>query len=91
VRLAGGQARPLGLEAVVRSIKEKVEAFEARLIRDALRECEGNVSATARLLDMPNRTLVAKIHKHGLVPDRFRPKKLRTGGYSPNLRSGRGK
>jgi DNA-binding NtrC family response regulator len=48
------------------SLRDKVQAFEASLIRDALARNEGNRSAAARELSVSRVTLLDKIAKYGL-------------------------
>ncbi len=45
---------------------EQVEALEKRLIREGLKSCNENRSETARLLQIPRKTLLAKIKKYEL-------------------------
>jgi len=49
------------------SFNEHVEAFEKHLIMLGLRHCEGNQSATARLLDMSRQTLIMKMKRFDLL------------------------
>jgi DNA-binding NtrC family response regulator len=46
---------------------ERVSAFEARLIREALAKTAGNQTKAAALLKIPRRTLTNKIHALGLA------------------------
>ncbi len=46
--------------------KERVKAYETRLILDALARAEGNQTKAAQLLRMPVRTLVYKIKAYGI-------------------------
>jgi DNA-binding NtrC family response regulator len=48
---------------------DRVAAFEARLIRDALAKTAGNQTKAATLLKIPRRTLTNKIHMLGLTQD----------------------
>lgn len=45
---------------------------EAEHIREALIEAQGNVSATARLLDVPHRTLCRRMAALGIGADSYR-------------------
>jgi DNA-binding NtrC family response regulator len=46
--------------------KDQMDAYEARLIAEAIERTAGNQRAAARLLRMPYRTLVRKVKKYGL-------------------------
>ncbi|RVU14230.1 sigma-54-dependent transcriptional regulator [Methylobacterium oryzihabitans] len=50
----------------VQPLAARVEAFERDLIRQALRQAQGNVAEAMRLLDLPRRTLNEKMQRHGL-------------------------
>ncbi|MDO4793790.1 MAG: sigma 54-interacting transcriptional regulator [Filifactor alocis] len=56
-------------EAQISSLKEMVEKYEKHLICRALRKQEWNVSATARLLDVPRQTLQRKMYKYDISAD----------------------
>jgi two-component system response regulator AtoC len=60
--LAGGAGRP----AVVRDLRRELEDVEKRLITEALEANAWNQSRTAEALNMPRRTLVFKIRRHGI-------------------------
>ncbi|TLS36483.1 sigma-54 interaction domain-containing protein [Pseudalkalibacillus caeni] len=47
-------------------LKKEVARFEAKLIKEALRKTDGNISRAARELDIPQQTLDKKIKKYGL-------------------------
>ena len=49
--------------------KDRVQAFETRLIRDALVRAEGNRTAAARLLRIPLRTLAYKLRAYDIPKD----------------------
>ena len=53
------------------SIRENEES----LILSALEECQGNVTASSRLLNMNLRTLYRKIDKYGIDVDTYRHRK----------------
>jgi two-component system C4-dicarboxylate transport response regulator DctD len=57
---------------VVESLPERVERFEASLIRDALRAAEGDVRATLAKLAIPRKTFYDKIARHRIDLDSFR-------------------
>jgi transcriptional regulator with GAF, ATPase, and Fis domain len=49
------------------SLREKMEQFEARIVRDALGRNDNNVSATAKALGLSRQMLHEKIKKYGIV------------------------
>lgn len=49
-----------------------IEAFEKKLIEDMLRQTGGQVSLTARLLQLPRKTLYDKLNKHQIHPQDYR-------------------
>ncbi|EFK2137172.1 sigma-54 dependent transcriptional regulator [Escherichia coli] len=51
----------------------RIDAFEKKLIEDMLRQTEGQVSLTARLLQLPRKTLYDKLNKHQIQPQVYRP------------------
>ena len=51
----------------LQGLKEQVQAFEARLIAEALTECDGNQSETARQLKINRATLISKMKKYNLA------------------------
>lgn len=65
-----GRARPVtstNAETPAESLPDAVERLERRMIGDALAGCEGNISQTAALLNVPRQTLQYKLGKYGLV------------------------
>ena len=50
-----------------------IDAFEKKLIEDMLRQTEGQVSLTARLLQLPRKTLYDKLNKHQIQPQVYLP------------------
>ncbi len=67
--------RPVGGEAAVpRSLGDQVDAFEKRVIEQALERCKGDIKAVMDLLDIPRRTLNEKMARHGLDRSRFLPR-----------------
>jgi len=48
-------------------LKQHLLDIECNLIRHALRNADGNVSKTARMLNLQRTTLIEKINKHGLA------------------------
>ena len=49
-----------------KSLKEKLAEFEKRLIKQALIESEGNVTKTAKTLNVQRTTLIEKINKYSI-------------------------
>ena len=54
------------------SLAQRVERYEASLIRDALRATDGDVRATLAKLAIPRKTFYDKIARHGIDLDSFR-------------------
>ncbi|MBS7545042.1 sigma-54-dependent transcriptional regulator [Ancylobacter oerskovii] len=54
------------------SLPERVDAFEAAQIREALAACRGDIQATLRALGIPRKTLYDKLKRHGIDQSRFR-------------------
>lgn len=57
---------------VTESLPQRVERYEASLIRDALRATDGDVRATLAKLAIPRKTFYDKIARHGIDLDSFR-------------------
>ena len=68
--------RPIGGEAAVtpRGLADQVDAFEKRVIEQALERCKGDIKSVMDLLDIPRRTLNEKMARHGLDRTRFLPR-----------------
>ncbi|MFS2008507.1 sigma-54-dependent transcriptional regulator [Azospirillum sp. CT11-132] len=68
--------RPVGGEAAVtpRALADQVDAFEKRVIEQALDRCKGDIKSVMDLLNIPRRTLNEKMARHGLDRARFLPK-----------------
>lgn len=49
-----------------------IDAFEKKLIEDMLQQTGGQVSLTARLLQLPRKTLYDKLNKHQILPQDYR-------------------
>ncbi|VTL98983.1 two-component response regulator [Pseudomonas aeruginosa] len=47
-------------------LAERMEAFEAECLRQALGQCRGDIKAVMELLQLPRRTLNEKMSRHGL-------------------------
>jgi Nif-specific regulatory protein len=54
------------------SLVEAVQAFESKLIQDALETTRGNRARAARLLNTTERIINYKIRRYGIDPGRFR-------------------
>jgi len=65
--------RPEADAAAAPSLGTQMDAFEQRLLAQALSECQGNVSLAADRLQLPRKTLYDKIARHHIDPARFRP------------------
>ena len=70
-RLQSKQERPpegadLDYDVTNKSLDEHVSEFEARLIAQTLKRCDGNKSKTARLLGLRPNTLHYKLERYGL-------------------------
>lgn len=72
--LLGLPARPVSEGVSDQGLKELVHAYEARLIRDVLNDCEGNVPMAAQRLKIPRKTFYDKVKRHriGLNESRSR-------------------
>ena len=62
----GAAAPPARAAAGSGSLRDRVRHYERDLIRDTLRQTEGNVSRAAQRLDIPIRTLSRKVRELGL-------------------------
>ena len=65
-------ALPPAAAAPETSLPDKVEAFEASLLRDALATHEGDIRATLETLQIPRKTFYDKLKKHGIEAQDFR-------------------
>ncbi|RAZ71780.1 sigma-54-dependent transcriptional regulator [Mesorhizobium atlanticum] len=54
------------------SLSEKVSLYEATVIRNALRECDGDVRRTTAFLQVPRKTFYDKLKRHGIIPGVYR-------------------
>jgi two-component system C4-dicarboxylate transport response regulator DctD len=62
-----------GAAAAPRSLPERVEAYEAELIREALTAHRGDVQATVEALGLPRKTFYDKLRRHGIDQTQYRP------------------
>ncbi|MCQ4160395.1 sigma-54 dependent transcriptional regulator [Roseomonas sp. GC11] len=70
--LAGGGENTPGEEA---SLAERVEAYEATLLREALAEYAGAVQPVLETLRLPRKTFYDKLRKYGIEPQAYRGEK----------------
>lgn len=54
------------------SLADMVAGYEAELIRDALRQAEGNATQAMARLKLPRKTFYDKLNRHGIRPSDFR-------------------
>ena len=54
------------------SLPDRVNRFEAELLRDALQSHRGYISAVLAEMQVPRKTLYDKLQRHGLKPADFR-------------------
>ena len=54
------------IEPAGNGLFERMEAYEAQCIRQALAQCKGDIKAVMELLGLPRRTLNEKMQRHGL-------------------------
>ncbi|MBW4331633.1 sigma-54 dependent transcriptional regulator [Stakelama sp. CBK3Z-3] len=59
------------------TLAERVERFEASLIREALDHCGGDIKAVTAMLQLPRKTLYDKMARHGIDPGRYRGESTR--------------
>jgi len=73
--LSENGASPAGAVALpaTGTLPERVEAYEAALITEALAAHEGDVRATVEALGIPRKTFYDKLRRHGIDQSRFRP------------------
>jgi two-component system C4-dicarboxylate transport response regulator DctD len=54
------------------SLADRVDEFEATLIREALENTQGHMTEAIALLDVPRKTLYAKLKRYGIEPGAYR-------------------
>ncbi len=69
---AGVAAGEIVPATVDRSLSEQVDAYEAGLLRQALKRHGGDVRAAGEALNVPRKTLYDKLARHGIEPGVFR-------------------
>jgi transcriptional regulator with GAF, ATPase, and Fis domain len=52
--------------------RAQLQAYEARLIREALRQAWGNQAEAARILELPPTTLASQLRRLGIEAGEFR-------------------
>lgn len=52
--------------------RARIQAYEARLIREALQQAWGNQAEAARLLELPPPTLASQLRRLGIQAAEFR-------------------
>jgi two-component system C4-dicarboxylate transport response regulator DctD len=67
------------------SLAERVDAFEARLLREALGAARGDVRTALEALRIPRKTFYDKLKRHGIEPQDYRSE-ARGAAPSPGLR-----
>jgi len=55
------------------SLPERMEQFEAQLIRDALQTHQGDIKATLEALGIPRKTFYDKLQRHGIDRQQYLP------------------
>lgn len=68
----GDDSDPGASGGSARGLAEQVEAFERRVIVDALNTASGRVAAAAEALSLPKKTLYDKLSRYGLTSAEFR-------------------
>ncbi|MDR6288738.1 two-component system C4-dicarboxylate transport response regulator DctD [Inquilinus ginsengisoli] len=72
VALGLGDAEGLEEPEVSASLPERVERYEAALLREALAAHRGDVRATTEALGLPRKTFYDKLARHGIDPSAYR-------------------
>ncbi len=70
---APAQRSPETTTQTARALRDQLDAIERDRILDALRRCGGNQSRAAKLLEMPRRTLLARLDAYGVPRPRKGP------------------
>lgn len=60
------------IEGSADGLSERVERFEASLIRDALKDAGGSIRVAMEQLRLPRKTLYDKLARHGIYPNDYR-------------------
>ena len=73
-QIAVGIAHPETLGPSHEGLVQRVQAYEAQLIRESLTRHQGDIKRVTTELQIPRKTLYDKMSRHGLVPARHRPR-----------------
>ena len=63
---------PAPTPAAAASLPERVERYEASLLREALAAHKGDVRAVIEALGLPRKTFYDKLTRHGIDPNEYR-------------------
>jgi two-component system C4-dicarboxylate transport response regulator DctD len=58
------------------SLPQRLERYEAEIIRETLTACDGDVQQTIASLGIPRKTFYDKLQRHGIVRSEFADKRL---------------
>ncbi|RYE64465.1 MAG: Fis family transcriptional regulator, partial [Rhizobiaceae bacterium] len=58
------------------SLPQRLERYEAEIIRETLKACDGDVQQTIAALGIPRKTFYDKLQRHGIVRSEFADKRL---------------
>ena len=70
---AGPEAHLSLPSAAALGLAERVDRFEADLIRAALRDAGGDVRRAIEILQLPRKTFYDKLKRHGISRSEFKP------------------
>lgn len=56
------------------SLAQRMDAFEASVVREAMEAAQGNMNTAMSILGLPRKTLYSKLSKHGIDPRAYRAK-----------------
>lgn len=71
-RFALGLGVEFAHETPVTGVRERVDRYEAELIRDALARTAGSIPEALAQLQLPRKTFYEKVRRHGIDLDRYR-------------------
>jgi two-component system C4-dicarboxylate transport response regulator DctD len=69
--LEGGRENSVSLPPATATLPEKLEQYEAEIIREALAVNDGDVRRTIEALGIPRKTFYDKLQRHGITRTRF--------------------
>jgi two-component system, NtrC family, C4-dicarboxylate transport response regulator DctD len=58
------------------NLHDRVEGFEAQVIRDTLTRCDGDVRAAIQALGLPRKTFYDKVRRHSIELGKYRPQRV---------------